>query len=116
MKLEMERLTRCTSCTVGLGGVWLSDWPDRLICLVKGRPRPIARGSLRLGRGGEGRASGCSDAGKAGALSGGLDGCQRVAMEESNGGDVDRGEQRTMVSLSEERGDDEGVVRAVDVE
>lgn len=116
MKLEIERLTRCTSCAVGLGGVSLSDWPDRFPSLVRGRPRPIARGSLHLGRGGGGRASGCSDAATAGALGGGLEDRLRVAMEDSDGGDVDKGEEKTLIGLLVERGDDEGVVRAVVVE
>ena len=40
----------------------------------------------------------------------------RVAMEDSDGGDGDKGEEKTLIGLLVERGDDEGVVRAVVVE
>lgn len=45
-----------------------------------------------------------------------MDDCLRLVMEASDGGDIDKGEERTMVGLLVERGDEEGVVRVVVVE
>ena len=45
-----------------------------------------------------------------------MEDCRRVWIGESDGGDVDNGEERIVVGLFAVRGEDEGVVRVVDVE
>ena len=85
------------------------------MCRVRGRPRPMARGSLRLDFWGAGKARGCSTAGTLGTT-GGLEDCLRVRKGDSDGGEVDKGPDRMREGFEGTRGDDDGVVNVVEVD